>query len=204
MDLKSRTAVSLSIISRRTTLCTLPPDKCQLLNVLCKRGLTVNPINLSIIALAIAESAILLSSDAGFSIASLISFFVIELKVIRFSWDFGIFKSSFKCQPIASPSLSGSVAIQIVLFFARAFSFFTTDNFSSEIINSGSKLFATSIPSPLPSFVFFFFNSLKCPIQDSTRKCSGTYFCIDATLFLDSTINKSVFDILNYIDFIFD
>ena len=104
--------------------------------------------------------------------------------------------ASVKCHAIASPSLSSSVASQIIsAFFTSDFSSFTTFVFSSEITYFGLNPFSISIAIPP-----FLGRSRMCPILDLTVKPFPKYPSIVFAFAGDSTITKFLL-IAQFIDF---
>ena len=83
----------------------------------------------------------------GLSIALRIAFLVISLKTILLVFVLSNLRDSYKCQAIASPSLSSSLANQTVSACdACFFNSLTTSFLSFDIIYFGLKLFSKSIP----------------------------------------------------------
>ena len=89
--------------------------------------------------------------------------FVISLKTILQVSSSEIFKIFAKCQEIASPSLSGSVARYILsAFLAAFFNLAINSPFPLIVIYFGVKLSSISTPNLLLG------KSLTCPIDAST------------------------------------
>ena len=111
------------------------------------------------------------------------AFLVISLNVTRFVFFSSRPKSSFKCQEIASPSRSGSVARNTFLaFLASFFSSFINLAFPLIFIYSGSKSPSTLTP------IFDFGKSLICPIEATTFVLPPRNFFIVFAFAGDSTI----------------
>lgn len=95
--------------------------------------------------------------------ALLIAFFVISLNSILQSSLASIPKALARCQEIASPSLSGSVARYTFFdFLARVLISFKTGPLPLMVIYCGSKLLSISTPSLL------FGRSIICPTDAFT------------------------------------
>ena len=130
-----------------------------------------------------------LSISLMFSIPSLIPALVISVNCTLCNFSSGI--SVARCDAIASPSLSGSVAISTLL---ATFDFFLSSviNFflSGKTVSLISKLFSISMPKS------FFGRSLTCPTQEITSYSLPRCFCIVFTFVGDSTINSDFVFIL--------
>ena len=130
MALKASISRSLSTINLTVTLCTRPAlsDGPTFLH---KTGESSNPTILSNILLACCAFTKSMSIVLGFSIAARIAFLVISENTMRFVLLSSISIASNKCQEIASPSRSSSVANQtnllsLIASFANFVSSLTT------------------------------------------------------------------------------
>ena len=119
--------------------------------------------------------------------ASFIAFFVISLKLIRYTFlSVSSSLSAFdKCQLIASPSRSGSVARYILSAFLTSFlSLASNSPFPLIVIYFGSKSCSTSIP------IVDLGKSLTWPFEAVTSYPVPKYFFMVFTFAGDSTITK--------------
>ena len=127
-------SISLSHISFKATDCTLPADL-EPGSFLHNIGDIENPIRWSKALLAKYASTNSVFISLGIFIASKTAFLVISLKTTRWTGlsciVFLLFRISFRCQLIASPSLSGSVArIRVSAVFNSLIISFTTFSLS--------------------------------------------------------------------------
>ena len=119
---------SRSQIIFNATDCTRPAESPKK-KVFHKNGLTLYPSILSITRRAICEVTRSSFTLRGLSIASWTPALVISLKSTRWIFLFTGFISPAISAAMASPSLSGSVAMYILSdFFARLFNFSTTSS----------------------------------------------------------------------------
>ena len=184
--INSSICASLSHIIRRATDCTLPADN-PLFTFAQSRGLIEYPTIRSNTLLACCASTRFISRFLGCLIASFIAFFVISLKLIRntfFSLS-SSFKAFDRCQLIASPSRSGSVARYILsAFLTSFFSLASNSPLPLMVIYFGSKSFSTSIP------IVDLGKSRTCPFDAVTSYPEPKYFFMVFTFAGDSTITK--------------
>ena len=121
----------------------------------------------------------------GFLVASLTASLVISLKVIRTKSCGSKSKISARCQAIASPSRSGSVAKNIrSAFFAWLLNLLRVSPLPLMVIYFGLKSFSISTPNWLLG------RSLTCPIEASIIYFDPKNFLIVFALAGDSTITK--------------
>ncbi len=98
-------------------------------------------------------------------------FLVISVKMTRFSLLTSTPKSSARCQEMASPSRSGSVASRTLsLFLAAAFSFLIRSSLPLMFSYTGAKSWSTSTPSLLLG------RSRMWPMEAITSYPSPRYF----------------------------
>ena len=113
---------------------------------------------------------------------------VISLKVTRRAFSSGRSSSSFRCQEMASPSRSGSVArytVSAFLALSRSSEMMPSRPLTG--IYSGVKSFSTSTPILLRG------RSRRWPMEATTLKSPPRYFSIVFAFAGDSTITSSVF-----------
>ena len=104
---------------------------------------------------------------------------------MRFVLALSNFKVSAKCQAMASPSRSSSLANQTVsAFFANSLSFLTSGFLSFETSYLGLKSPSTSTPNSLEG------KSAMCPKLDSTLNSLPRNFSIVFAFAGDSTITR--------------
>ena len=128
------------------------------------------------------------SISRGLAMALCTTLRVISLKVTRRALSSGRFSSSFRCQLMASPSRSGSVARYTVFAsLERFFSSSMTSLRAATGIYSGAKPFSMSTPS------LFLGRSRRCPMEAITLYCPPRYFSIVRAFAGDSTITRSFF-----------
>ncbi len=124
-----------------------------------------------------------MSIALGCLTAFLTVFFVISLKTIRHSLFSSIPKIYARCHDIASPSLSGSVASNILsAFFAAFFNLLIVGPLPRIVMYLGLKLFSISTPNSLLG------RSLTCPIDATTLYLSPKNLLIVLAFAGDSTI----------------
>ncbi|MNU99627.1 hypothetical protein D3C71_897690 [compost metagenome] len=110
---------------------------------------------------------------------------VISLKVIRLVSFLANPKVSYKCQEIASPSRSSSVASQTTSDSFANFFNSATSAFLSELTSySGAKLFSMSMANPFDA------KSRTCPKLDFTVKSFPKYPSMVFAFAGDSTMTK--------------
>ena len=173
---------SLSQINLTATDWTLPADN-PFLTFFHNTGLILYPTILSSIRLACCASIKFLSIFLGCLTAFFTASFVISLNVILHSSSSGIPNIYDRCQAIASPSRSGSVAkYTLFAFLASFFNSFIKLAFPLIFIYWGSKLFSISIP------IFDLGKSLMCPIEAITLTLPPKNLFIVFALAGDSTI----------------
>ena len=114
-----------------------------------RRWDNLKPVILSIILLVSWLATKFISIVLGFSRARIMAGLVISWNSKRSVFATSSFKTSAKCQAIASPSRSGSVAnITFSERVAYFFNSFTISVLSLETIYVGLKLLFTSTPNP--------------------------------------------------------
>ena len=128
--LKRFISFSRSAINLRATDCTRPADNPPF-TFRQRIGEILYPTNLSKILLACWASTKDLSIFLGCVMAFLIASSVISLKTIRLVLLSSNFNDSCRCQAIASPSLSSSLASQTVWTFLTSLFNFLTISFLS-------------------------------------------------------------------------
>ena len=138
---------SLSQIIRSATDCTRPALK-PLFTFTQRSGLIVYPTIRSSILRACCASTRFISRSRGCLMEFFTAVFVISLKEILRILDGSSFSACIRCQEIASPSRSGSVARYILSAFLAALRRFESNSpFPLIVIYFGSKSFSTSIPN---------------------------------------------------------
>ena len=188
LEIKVEISFSLSVINFNTTDWTLPADKEPIF--LFNKVESLNPIIRSIILLVSCDSTKDISITRGFSNAPNTAGLVISWNSILLVVFGSKCKSSARCQEIASPSLSGSVASKTssasLAFFISSRIIFAL---SFELTYVGLKSFSTSIPSPpLPEVD----KSLIWPHDATTLKLGPRYFLIVWHFVGDSTITSFI------------
>ena len=180
--IKSSISFSLSTISLTATDWTLPADN-PFLTFFHNTGLILYPTILSNTRLACCALTKFISICLGSFIAFCTAVLVISLKVTLDLLSSGISKICAKCQAIASPSRSGSVAKYTFLAdFASFFNDFIKSPFPLMFMYSGSKLFSILTPN------FDLGKSLICPIDATTLVFPPKNFFIVFAFAGDSTI----------------
>ena len=117
---------------------------------------------------------------------SVTTFFVISLKVTRFAFSSSSSKSSLRCQEMASPSRSGSVARYTVeAALDSFFSSFISSRLSLTGIYCGSKPCSISTP------ILLLGRSRRCPMDAVTLYPLPRYFSIVLAFAGDSTMTSS-------------
>src|SRR5262249_31076861 len=113
---------------------------------------------------------------------------VISLNMIRYVLVLGIPSSWARCQPMASPSRSGSVAMNSESDFSAAFLRSSSTFFlAGEAREAGVKLFVSSTPSLLVG------RSRTWPMEAFTMYFESRYFWMVLTLVGDSTMTSDFF-----------
>ncbi len=179
---------SRSTSSRTAGDCTRPADLPP--GTFCQTtGDSSNPTKRSRICRACWALTRLISTVRGCLMAFSIASLVISWKTMRLVFVGSSFNTSHKCQAIASPSRSSSVASQTVpASFAALRSSATVFFFSESTSYTVSKFLAVSIGG-VPPLTFLAILRM-CPTLDSTLKSRPRYFSIVLPLAGDSTITK--------------
>src|SRR3990170_2366179 len=153
-----------------------------------RRGERLYPTRRSRTRRACWASTFFWSILPGCANAALIARAVISLNVTRYTLRPLTGSSWARCQPIASPSRSGSVATYSASAFSAAFfSSSTTFRFAARTRYSGLKPFFTSTPSRDLG------RSRTCPMQALTMYFESRYFWIVLTFVGDSTTTSDRF-----------
>ena len=147
-ELNASISSSLSTINFTATDCTRPADNPGF-TFFHSTGDNSNPTILSKIRRACCASTNSLLTFLGFSIAFKIADFVISLNVIRLVFSSLSPNVSYKCQEIASPSRSSSVANHIISAALTCFFKSATNVFLSGVTSyTGLKLLLMSTDNP--------------------------------------------------------
>src|SRR3990172_5797378 len=153
-----------------------------------RRGERLYPTRRSRTRRACWASTFFWSILPGCANAALIARAVISLNVTRYTFRPLTGSSWARCQPIASPSRSGSVATYSASAFSEAFfSSSSTFRFAARTRYSGLKPFFTSTPSRDLG------RSRTCPMQALTMYFESRYFWIVLTFVGDSTTTSDRF-----------